>query len=153
MSAIKKWITYHFGGIPTSFKDLAWLIRVNPTWPNHLPAASEFRNVAPGSQTPYVRPFNAKISKNQYFTRDTRRSYPETVVYTSTDISKMISSSSAQQIAAASSSSSTAASSAATESKQTFVPPVINNSYKWKKSLDHIVADEMNPHIHITGRA
>lgn len=62
---------------------------VNPANPPIHTKAKEYRKVSPGffllnlkasSQKDYVMPVNTTISGNQYFKRDVRRSYPQTVV-------------------------------------------------------------------------
>ena len=42
------------------------------------------------SQPEYHRPTYEKISKNRYYDRDTRRNYPETVVYSADDVTKFL---------------------------------------------------------------
>ncbi|KAJ3329422.1 kynurenine 3-monooxygenase, mitochondrial precursor [Blyttiomyces sp. JEL0837] len=99
-------------------------------------------------QPDYVRPDNEKLSKNHYYARDTRRNYPQTVVYTTEDL-KMLVGSSQQRIAGG---DSQVTGGNATPS-QTFTPPIINNRYKWKDSMPHLVPDEMNPDLSIKGKS
>lgn len=87
-SALKNFVVKHFGGLPS--KDAwKWWLRVNPTSPNSFPLASEYRKVAPGSQPTPNLDFPAKISSNRYFERDLRRQFPQTVVYTHSDLEKV----------------------------------------------------------------
>jgi hypothetical protein len=76
---IKSFLEKHFGGIP-SLQSFKWLIRVNPTSPNSFPTAEEYRKVAPGSQPEYHMEKVEKLAKNQYYTRDTRRQFPQTMI-------------------------------------------------------------------------
>ncbi|KAJ3271305.1 hypothetical protein HDV01_006901 [Terramyces sp. JEL0728] len=110
---LKRFITKHFGGIPTKISDLEWLIRVNPESTNSTPQAFEYRKVSPGNQPDYQAPKTEKLFKNRYYEKDTRRQYPQTVVFSPNDV-KLI----------------------GTGDK--FEPPVINNRYKYKASAPHL---------------
>ncbi|KAJ3115574.1 kynurenine 3-monooxygenase, mitochondrial precursor [Phlyctochytrium bullatum] len=153
-SALKRFITKHFGGIPTSFKDLEWIIRSRPDMPPIIVAAKEYREVSPGSQPDAVLPPNPKISKHYYYTRDQRRSYPSTVTYTQSDITKLaITGGTQAKLPAGSASSETLpASTETTGSAPTgFFPPVINNRYKWTPSMPHLKPSAVNPELCIRG--
>ncbi|KAJ3086394.1 hypothetical protein HK102_013195, partial [Quaeritorhiza haematococci] len=62
----------------------------NPTLPPIVRENWEYRTVAPGSQPTYVPPRNTDVANNYYFTRDARRSFPQTVVYTADECQKLI---------------------------------------------------------------
>ncbi|KAI9209636.1 uncharacterized protein BJ171DRAFT_594670 [Polychytrium aggregatum] len=148
MSLLKSFID----AVPKSFRDLEWFYRVNPSLPPVIVKASEYRNVAPGSQPDFNRVDTTPISKNQYFTRDVRRSYPQTVVYTSEELSKELTSGALKSIASgeAQVTTSTASTQIYTPSH---LPPIINNRYNWKKSSPHLAPNEVNPQFSIQGRA
>jgi hypothetical protein len=75
----RSWITKHFGGIPSKVSDLEWIYRVNPRSPAYLPIADTYRTVSPGSGPQYTPLHNPTVSKFKYFTRDSRRAFPQTV--------------------------------------------------------------------------
>ncbi|KAI9137011.1 hypothetical protein BKA69DRAFT_68420 [Paraphysoderma sedebokerense] len=69
------------------FNAIKQYITVNPQVVESTVWAGKFRTPAPASQTPHVAPQryqykNAAISGNYYYTRDSRRNYPKTTVYT-----------------------------------------------------------------------
>lgn len=84
----KKWVQSIW--IPRTMQDLEWLYKLNPTTPTHLPTSEEYRVVAPASQKKYVAPKNELIHHHNYYTRDTRRAYPQTLVYTQPEITKLV---------------------------------------------------------------
>ena len=86
--SIRNFIVKHFGGLPS--KDAwKWWLRVNPTSPNSFPLASEYRKVSPGSQPLPDLDFPEKLSNNRYYERDSRRQFPQHVVYTAAELSKI----------------------------------------------------------------
>ncbi|KAI8909792.1 hypothetical protein EDD86DRAFT_190610 [Gorgonomyces haynaldii] len=119
---LTKFIQKHFGGIPKSFKDLQWIIRVNPTQDVYLPVAEDYRTVSPGSQPPFQHPPREKLSKNHYYLRDSRRNYPQTYVLDQ----KLI-------------------------GQESPLPPILNNRYKYTPSAPHLKADQSNPEFSIKG--
>ncbi|KAJ1343677.1 hypothetical protein BSLG_000488 [Batrachochytrium salamandrivorans] len=134
MSSFTKFITKHFGGIPKSLNDLRWLVYV----------ASEYRVVSPGSQPDYVAPTPYKVSDNQYYKRDVRRAYPQTVTFSPQDLASQLALSSVKSIA-----SGEGAVNGITESK--ILPVIINNRYKYTPSSPHLKPDASNPEFCIRG--
>ena len=86
--AIKEFIVKHFGGLPSK-NAWKWWLRVNPESPNSFPLANEYRKTSPGSQPIADLNFDVKLSNNRYFERDTRRNFPQTVVYTRAELEKI----------------------------------------------------------------
>eukprot|EP00842_Homolaphlyctis_polyrhiza_P003855 jgi/Hompol1/4470/HPOL_001729-RA len=132
--ALRDFITRHFGGIPRSLKDLEWIYRV----------ATEYRVVAPGSRPAYVAPVNDKISNIQYFKRDVRRAYPQTVVFSQQDLVAALPSPSTKSISAG---ESAVAATTAVPASSSGMPPIINNRYQYKPSAPHLnpEGDSSNP--------
>ncbi|KAH6588285.1 hypothetical protein BASA50_010836 [Batrachochytrium salamandrivorans] len=144
MSSFTKFITKHFGGIPKSLNDLRWLVYVNPNSVGSSPKASEYRVVSPGSQPDYVAPTPYKVSDNQYYKRDVRRAYPQTVTFSPQDLASQLALSSVKSIA-----SGEGAVNGITESK--ILPVIINNRYKYTPSSPHLKPDASNPEFCIRG--
>ncbi|KAI9017608.1 hypothetical protein BC832DRAFT_545181 [Gaertneriomyces semiglobifer] len=135
MGALDNFIKRHIGFIPKSFEDLAWYFRVRPDLPPIMVAAKEYREISPGSQPAYNPEREQKIAKNYYYTRDTRRAYPQTVVYESQEVTKLLPASASEPMY--------------NESK---LPPMINKRYKWTEAMFHLRPDEVNPDLSIRGR-
>ncbi|KAI8818683.1 uncharacterized protein EV422DRAFT_536491 [Fimicolochytrium jonesii] len=152
MGALDKFLTHHFGGIPKSFKDLEWIIRTRPDVPPIMVSADEYRSVTPGSQPTYQPYKNEKLSKNYYFTRDYRRAYPQTVVYTSAEISGLLPPGIEVKSIAASSEtgelSSVSQNAAYTASK---LPPLVDRKYRWKPAMPHLKPDAVNSEYPLRG--
>ncbi|KAJ3064528.1 hypothetical protein HDU98_012076 [Podochytrium sp. JEL0797] len=141
---IERFMTKHFGGVPRSLKDLAWIIRVRPTDPAIVPVASEYRTVSPGSQPDFVRPVEDKIFANHYHKRDVRRAYPATVVYTSDDIAKIVG-------AETKSLASGVTGGESGLSTPTFPPRAPGYIHRWTNSLPHLKPTDLNPELMIRG--
>ncbi|KAI8850421.1 hypothetical protein BC829DRAFT_389382 [Chytridium lagenaria] len=153
--SLKRFITKHFG-IPTAVKDLEFLVRIRPDLAPTIVPVSLHAETAPcsnyvhlligHSQPDFIAPKNEAISKNYYFNRDTRRSYPLPQI--------LLSSGSKPQLTAGDAS---APSGVATtteslpETQGEFFPPVINQKYRWKNSMPHLKPDETNPQMCIRG--
>ncbi|KAI9325397.1 hypothetical protein BDR26DRAFT_879555 [Obelidium mucronatum] len=144
---LEQFITKHFGGVPRSLKDLAWIYRVRPNDPAITPVASEYRTVSPGSQPDFKRPAERKIFDNRYYNRDTRRAYPATAVYTSEDIVKLIGSGATRSIA--SGVSGEMQSSTPVTAGLPVRPP--GTIYRWEKSLPHLQPTDLNLDLAIRG--
>ncbi|KAI8923052.1 hypothetical protein BC831DRAFT_473016 [Entophlyctis helioformis] len=145
MSMVANFIKRHFGGLPRSVKELQWIYRVNPDSEGSAPQAKEYRVPAPGSQPEtYVGPKNPQISNIQYFKRDTRRAFPQTVVFSQSDLQKALPTPSVQSIAAGEGAVNAGI-------KSEFMPPIINNRYQYKPSAPHLKADASNPEFCIRG--
>ncbi|KAL2917506.1 hypothetical protein HK105_202787 [Polyrhizophydium stewartii] len=137
---VLKWIERHLGGIPKSLADLKWIYRVNPNSTGSAPQASEFRVVAPGSQPPYKSPVPKKVAANYYFNRDVRRAYPQTVVFTPSELASLPS-----PAALSIGSGESAAQAAKAPGIVPIVPPIINNRYKYTPTAPHLAPDASNP--------
>ncbi|KAI8802960.1 hypothetical protein BJ742DRAFT_777801 [Cladochytrium replicatum] len=146
-----RWLSW----IPKSIKDWKWLVIVNPDHPSSLPPASYVRSPNPGSQPAYVPWKNEAIHKNYYFNRDTRRNYPQTVVFTSSDISTHILPTASQPALPSPATEIAPEKTGATAVKAEgeWFPPIVDRSYKWKNVQEDIVADEMNPLYQIKAKA
>ncbi|KAI9090068.1 hypothetical protein DFS34DRAFT_638165 [Phlyctochytrium arcticum] len=155
MGALERLITKHFGGVPKSFRDLEWIIRARADVPPILVKADQYRVVSPGSQPDYHLVEEQKLSKNYYFTRDTRRAYPQTVVYTANDIQKLLPEGVEIKQIGAKSTNSVSATATSAESHAAFtpshLPPIINKKYHWTKSSPHLDSDAGNPDFSIRG--
>ncbi|KAJ3042216.1 hypothetical protein HDV00_007926 [Rhizophlyctis rosea] len=157
MSWVEKFITRHFGGVPRKFEDLAWLIRVRPNVdPPIIVKADEYRTISPGSQPTYVPPVNDKIAKNYYYTRDTRRAYPQTVTYSSQEVMKALPQ---VEIKALPRDPLQPAQPALLPSPEQFglttptFPPIINRRYTYKPASPALKPDDyLNPDFSIIGR-
>ncbi|KAI8609652.1 hypothetical protein BC830DRAFT_1173371 [Chytriomyces sp. MP71] len=154
---VEAFITKHFGGVPRSFKDLAWLIRVvriycfeafpvetRPNDPPIVPSAEEYRTVSPGSQPNFARPKEDKINANYYYTRDMRRAYPATAVYSNEDIKKLVGVSQARL-------ASGSAAAAETGVSTTLPPSPPGQKYRYSSALHHLGPSEMNPELNLRG--
>ncbi|KAJ3210189.1 hypothetical protein HDU67_005572 [Dinochytrium kinnereticum] len=156
--SLKKLITKHFGGIPTSVKDLEWLIRIRPDLAPTIVSAGEYREVAPGSQPDAHLIKNPPISKNHYYNRDNRRSYPATVMYSTQEINQFVLTAGSQprlaagEITAVDAPKVGSATTTATETGD-FFPPIIDNKYRWRESMPHLKPDEINPQMCILRHA
>lgn len=62
------------------------LLKVNPTLRTSMLPVSKFRMPSPASQPKFTLPTTdaSNISKNQYYQRDSRRTYPATIVISPT---------------------------------------------------------------------
>ncbi|KAJ3192645.1 hypothetical protein HK101_006197 [Irineochytrium annulatum] len=149
-SAFRAFMTRHFGGVPTKIADLEWIYRTRPDIPPIVVSAKEFRDVAPGSQPDFQPPKNEAISKNYYFNRDARRSYPETAIYNTQDIHRVLVAGPTQARIAGGEAEE--GGDVAQKSEDAYYPPLINNRHQWKPSMPHLVPDEVNPHLSIRGR-
>jgi hypothetical protein len=85
---LKQWASSIW--IPRTLKDLDWFYKLNPTTPTHLPTSEEYRIVSPASQRKYIAPKNDQIHHHYYYTRDARRAFPQTLVYTQPEITKLV---------------------------------------------------------------
>ncbi|EGF78170.1 hypothetical protein BATDEDRAFT_26941 [Batrachochytrium dendrobatidis JAM81] len=139
MSLLRRFIERHFGGIPESLKDLHWLYRVNPKSVGSAPQAIEYRIVSPATQTNYVAPTAYKVSNNQYFKRDVRRAFPQTVTFTTNDLAEL-NAPLLKRLANDQASVMTAS---------PIQVVMINNRYKYTPSSPHLKADESNPEFSI----
>ncbi|KAI8914757.1 hypothetical protein DFJ77DRAFT_463196 [Powellomyces hirtus] len=155
MGAFETFMTRHFGGVPKTLRDLEWIIRARPDLPPIMAKADEYRHVTPGSQPAYQPPVDEKLSKNYYYTRDTRRAYPQTVVYSASEITRMIPSgvevkSLPKDLTQP---NATAATPASSNSAYTpgHLPPIINRKYQWTPSMPHLKPNEVNPQLCIRG--
>ncbi|KAI8830413.1 hypothetical protein BJ741DRAFT_620034 [Chytriomyces cf. hyalinus JEL632] len=138
----ERFMTKHFGGVPRSFKDLEWIYRVRPSDPAIVPAAHEYRTVSPGSQPNFARPNVEKINKNYYYTRDVRRAYPATAVYSTEDIAKIVGASQAR-IGSGSPESNVAVNA---------LPPAAPGiKHVYESALPHLGPSDLNPDLHIRG--
>ncbi|KNC96651.1 uncharacterized protein SPPG_07864 [Spizellomyces punctatus DAOM BR117] len=155
MGFLEKFMARHFGGIPKSFRDLEWIIRVRPDLPPIMCKADEYRTTSPGSQPTYNPATEEKISKNYYFTRDTRRQYPQTVVYKAEEFQGLLpggveAKSLPLDTTTPHAVKGTPASSEAAYTPQN-LPPIINKKYHWKPSMPHLKPNEVNPQLCIRG--
>ncbi|KAI8619468.1 hypothetical protein BC830DRAFT_1252670 [Chytriomyces sp. MP71] len=170
---VEAFITKHFGGVPRSFKDLAWIIRVRPNDPPIVPSAEDYRIVSPGSQPNFARPKEDKINANYYYTRDVRRAYPATAVYTNEDIKKLVGASQARCASTPFRTRSgtrfnqppspdllihhayrlASASAAATETgiSAALPPSPPGQKYRYSSALHHLGPSEMNPELNLRG--
>ncbi|KAJ3152235.1 hypothetical protein HDU89_001454 [Geranomyces variabilis] len=155
MGGFEHFMARHFGGIPKSFRDLEWIIRARPDLPPIMAKADEYRHVSPGSQPDYNPERSEKLSKNYYYTRDTRRAYPQTVVYKATEIAKMIPGGvevkALPKDASALNETPIPASPNAAYTPA-HLPPIINKKYQWTTSMPHLKPNEVNPQLCIRGR-
>nr|KAJ3419735.1 hypothetical protein HK105_006566 [Polyrhizophydium stewartii] len=115
---VLKWIERHLGGIPKSLADLKWIYRVPP----------------------YKSPVPKKVAANYYFNRDVRRAYPQTVVFTPSELASLPS-----PAALSIGSGESAAQAAKAPGIVPIVPPIINNRYKYTPTAPHLAPDASNP--------
>lgn len=74
---------------PKTFQDLEWFYKLNPTITTHVPVNDTYRKIAPASQPAYEAPKNELIHHHAYYTRDTRRAFPQTLVYTQSELRQL----------------------------------------------------------------
>ncbi|TPX41504.1 hypothetical protein SeMB42_g04015 [Synchytrium endobioticum] len=162
MSFLAKWISGIVKAIPKSKQDLLWLITINPDHAPTVVRASEYRAISPGSAKQFVPTLipglNDTINKNYYFLHDARRNYPQTVIFTASELAPALSSGAVLSIVDGDSPAAPEGSSAAvtdakpqitTESK---LPPIINNKYTWRRATPYLQPDTTNPEFSIQGR-
>ncbi|TPX72496.1 hypothetical protein CcCBS67573_g05826 [Chytriomyces confervae] len=94
------------------------------------------------SQPAFARPNVDKINKNYYYTRDVRRAYPATAVYSTEDIAKIVGASQAR-IGSGSPDS--------TVSINALPPAAPGIKHVYESSLPHLGPSDLNPDLHIRG--
>ncbi|TPX32549.1 hypothetical protein SmJEL517_g04357 [Synchytrium microbalum] len=155
MAFLAKWASSLWKSIPKSTNDLRWIVQINPDLAPHVVRATEYRAVAPGSDKPFtptlIPGVNDKINNARYFLKDSRRAYPQTVVFSAVEIQKALSSGTVLSITAGATDAAPAAAptSIITENK---LPPIINNKYTWKNATPYLKPDSMNLEFSIQGR-
>ncbi|KAJ3016161.1 hypothetical protein HKX48_004183 [Thoreauomyces humboldtii] len=113
--------------------------------------ADEYRAVTPGSQPTYNPQVTDKLSKNYYYTRDTRRAFPQTVVYSAQEITTMLPSGVEVKSLPAGDASSAIPADPKAAYTPSHLPPIINNKYHWTPAMPHLEPNEVNPQLSIRG--